>query len=358
MLKNKVSLIGALLLGGLSVNIAIPAFSANQVSQKGALKSNETLLAQAQKPITITLVSYAVTKAAYDKLIPKFVAQWKKQTGQDLTIKTSYGGSGSQTRAVIDGLEADVVQLALVQDIDKIQKAGLINPGWQLKEPYGAIVTHSLVAIATRPGNPKHIKGWKDLTNSNIKVITANPKISGGAKWNFLGLWTSVSKTGGNEAQAINYVTKVYADVPVLPKDSRESSDFFYKKGQGDVLLNYENEFILAKQKGETSEGYILPSPNISIDAPVAVVDKVVNKHGTKAVSEAFVKYLFSSEAQRIFAETGFRPVAPSVVKEYINKFPKVSNVYTVDSLGGWEAVQKKFFAEGAIFDQVLNKSR
>jgi len=308
--------------------------------------------ASQQKDAQITLVSFAVTKSAYDRIIPKFVAKWKKENNQNVTFTQSYGGSGSQTRAVVDGLAADVVHLALALDTNRIQQAGLIQPGWEGKLPNNAIVSKSVVALVTKQGNPKGIKGWQDLAKNGVSVITANPKTSGVARWNFLALWGSVTQTGGNEQAAQKFVTDVYRNVPVLPKDAREASDVFYKQGQGDVLLNYENEILLAKQQGET-EPYIIPQVNISIDNPVAVVDKNVDKHGNRKVAEAFVKYLFTPEAQREFAQVGFRAVNTNVAAEFSSKFPKISNLFTVSQLGGWNGTQTKFFADGALFDKI-----
>ncbi len=308
---------------------------------------------QKGKDVQITLVSYAVTRSAYEKIIPKFVAKWQKEKGQKVTFKQSYGGSGSQTRAVIDGLDADVVQLALASDVDKIQKAGLINAGWQNEVPNNGIVTKSVIALVTRAGNPKKVKDWRDLGRPEVKTVTANPKTSGVARWNFLGLWGSVTQTGGSEAKAREFTTKVYNNVPVLPKDAREATDVFYKQGQGDVLLNYENEILLAKSKGE-NEPFIIPPVNISIDAPVAVVDKNTAKKGTTEVATAFAKFLFTPEAQEEFAKTGFRPVNSAVASKYASKFPKVPKLYTVSAFGGWGQVQDKFFKDGGIFDQVF----
>ncbi|HYW22141.1 MAG TPA: sulfate ABC transporter substrate-binding protein [Nodularia sp. (in: cyanobacteria)] len=338
------------LAAGLSLSTMLPVFA-------GTAQKTQ-LISQGGKKVEITLVSYAVTKAAYEKIIPKFVAKWKKEKGQEVSIKQSYGGSGSQTRAVIDGLPADVVALALALDTKKIQQAGLINPGWEKDAPNGSIVTRSVVALETRAGNPKKIKTWNDLVKPGVKIVTANPKTSGGARWNFLALWGAVTKNGGNESQALNFVTQAFKNVVVLPKDARESSDAFYKKGQGDVLLNYENEVILAAQQGKTDISYVVPSTNISIDAPIAVVDKNVDKHGTREVSEAFVKFLFTPEAQREFTKVGFRSVNATVAKEVQNKFPKITQLYTVQNLGGWDAVQKKFFDDGAIFDKIQGGRR
>lgn len=309
--------------------------------------------AQKKKPIEITLVSYAVTQGAYSKIIPQFTADWKKKTGQDVIIKQSYGGSGSQTRAVIDGLEADVVALALAGDTKKIEQAGLIKPGWEKEAPNNAIVTKSVVAFVTRAGKPQ-IKSWSALANPNIKVITANPKTSGGAKWNFLALWGSVAFKGGTEAQAKTFVDKVYNSVPVLPKDARESTDVFLKQGQGDVLLNYENEAILARQKGSKDPFFIPTDVNISIDNPIAVVDKTVDKRGTRAVAEAFVKYTFTPQAQREYAKVGFRPVDAKVAQEFSKQYPKINKLVTVNDFGGWSQIDAKFFKDGAIFDQII----
>jgi sulfate/thiosulfate transport system substrate-binding protein len=327
----------------------------NGGSQNTASNSAGSSEAASKQPVKLTLVSYAVTKKAYEQIIPKFVANWKAKTGQDVTFEQSYGGSGSQTRAVIDGLEADVVQLALAGDIKKIEKAGLIQSGWEKESPNDAIVTHSVAALVTRPGKPK-VEKWSSLGDGTLKVITANPKTSGGAKWNFLALWGSVTQTGGTEAQALTFTENVLKKVPVLPKDSRESSDVFYKQGQGDVLINYENEVLLAKQQGDTQPFTVPTDANISIDAPVAVVDTNVDKHGTRKVAEAFTQYLFTSEAQREYAKVGFRPVEATVLKEFNTQFPKVKRLFTVKDFGGWSSIDTQFFKDGAVFDQLQAK--
>ncbi|MBD2553778.1 sulfate ABC transporter substrate-binding protein [Limnothrix sp. FACHB-708] len=339
---------------GLSV-LALSPTSTNAASARLGNPSpqNQPLQISQNKPVEITLVTYAVTRAAYDKIIPLFVEKWKREQGQDVVVNASYGGSGSQTRAVLDGLEADVVALALAADTKRLEKGGLINPGWESEAPNNAIVTRSVIAFVTRQGNPKAVRNWPDLLKPEVSIITANPKTSGVARWNFLGLWGSVTHTGGSEEQALDYVRQVYRKVPVLPKDARESSDVFFRANQGDVLLNYENEVILAGLQGQQSLFYVVPQTNISIEGPVAVVDKIVDRRGTRAVSEAFVKFLFTPEAQREFAKFGFRPVEPSVVREFENKFPKVNKLYTVNDFGGWDAVNKKFFDEGAVFDQI-----
>ncbi|OUL30923.1 sulfate ABC transporter substrate-binding protein [Nostoc sp. 106C] len=303
--------------------------------------------------IKLRLVSFSVTKAAHDQIIPKFVQKWKQEHNQNVTFEQSYGGSGAQANAVIAGSqEADIVHLALPLDVNKIQQAGLIKSGWEIKSPRSGIVSRSVAAIVTREGNPKKINNWQDLANDGVKLIAANPKTSGIAIWEFLAFWGSVTLTGGDDSTALNYLTKVYQNVPVLTKDAREASDLFFQKNQGDVLINYENEIILAEKNGSKLP-YIVPQVNISIDNPVAVVDKNVDKHGTREVAEAFVDFLYSTEAQREFAKLGYRPVNPTVTQEVASQYPPVQTLFTSQDLGGWDNIQKKFFGNGAIFDKV-----
>ena len=303
-------------------------------------------------------MSYAVTKSAYDRILPLFEADWKAKTGQQVKVKASYGGSGSQTRAVIDGLEADLVGLALGGDVLKIEKAGLIEPGWEKELPHNSNITHSVVALLTRAGNPKGVNDWKDLNKPGITVVTANPKTSGGARWNFLGLWGSVTQTGGTDAQARDYVSRVYGNVESLPKDAREASDVFLKRGQGDVLLNYENEAILARKSGELKQPFIVPSVNILIEGPIAVVDKNVDKRGTRKVAEALAAYLQSDKAQQIFAEEGFRPVSPGIWTRFQSKFAPVTKLFTISDFGGWKKVNKDFFGDDGVWDQLFRQRR
>jgi len=306
----------------------------------------------ADNSVKLTLVSYAVTQSAYEKIIPKFAEEWENKTGQKVIIEQSYGGSGSQTRAVIDGLEADVVALALALDTKKIEKAGLIQPGWEQELPNESIVHKSVAALVMRD-NTK-VTTWSDLARPDIQVITANPKTSGGARWNFLALWGAVTQAGGSEPEAQNFVKSVFTNAPVLPKDAREASDAFYHQGQGNVLINYENEVILAQQKGETTPYFVPTDYNISIDNPVAVVDANVDKHGTREVAEAFVTFLFTPEAQREFAQVGFRPVDATVAQEFAAQYPEIKNLFTVKDLGGWDKIQTQFFEDGAVFDTIL----
>ncbi|MFB2895882.1 sulfate ABC transporter substrate-binding protein [Aerosakkonemataceae cyanobacterium BLCC-F50] len=343
----------SLFLVGISLSVAIASCGGGSNAPSGSTPGANS---GTQGDVKVTLVSYAVTRAAYEKIIPQFTAKWKQEHNQNVTFTQSYGGSGSQSRAVIDGLEADIVALALELDIQKIEQAGLIQPGWQSEAPNNSIVTRSVAALVTREGNPQGIKGWEELAKPGVQVITANPKTSGGARWNFLGLWGSVTQTGGDQAKALDYTTKVFKNVPVLPRDAREASDVFFKQGQGNVLINYENEVILAALNGQKLP-YVIPQVNISIDAPVTVVDKNVDKHGTREVSEAFVKFLFTPEAQREFAKVGFRSVDPTVEKEFAKEYVPIKKLFTAKDFGGWSDIQKNFFADGAIFDQILAKS-
>lgn len=309
--------------------------------------------------VTLTVVSFAVTKVAHEEIIPKFVEKWKKERNQTVIFNQSYGGSGSQTRAVIDGLEADVVHLALGSDVQKIEKAGLIQPGWEQEFPNDSIVSKSVAALVTREGNPLGIKTWSDLTKPGVQLITADPKTSGVARWNFLALWGSVTQTGGTEDQAKEFVTNVYKNVPILAKDAREATDVFYKQGQGNVLINYENEIVLAGDKGQKLP-YTIPDVNVSIDNAIAIVDKNVDKHGTREVAQAFVEYLFTPEAQEAFAKVGFRPVNSTVAQnqQLVAKYPPIKTLFTVKDLGGWPEIQGKFFADGTFFDQMQSSLR
>jgi sulfate/thiosulfate transport system substrate-binding protein len=250
---------------------------------------------------------------------------------------------------VIDGLPADVVHLALGNDVDKLVQAALVPPDWEQKLPNQGIVAQSVVAIVTRTGNPKQIKSFAD-----VKWVTANPKTSGGARWNFLALWNQGMKTGKSEAKAIEFTTAAARNITAQPKDAREAMDAFIKQGQGDALLNYENEIIFANQKGQSLE-YVVPDVNVSIDTPVAIVDKNVNKHGNREVVEAFVKYLFEPEAQAEFVKVGYRPIDKAIPD---SRFSPLKALGTVTEYGGWKSFQPKFFGDGAIYDRIQAETK
>ncbi len=332
------SLIGLFIAAGLSLSLV------------GCGDSGESQAGAAQKKnVEITLVGYAVPKAAHNRIIKKFAAKWQQEHNQKVFFKQTYGGSGSQTRAVIDGLPADVVHLALGNDINKLVKASLVSPEWDKKLPNQGIVAQSVVAVVIRKGNPKKIKSLADLTRADVKWVTANPKTSGGARWNFLALWNQGMNANKNEAKAIEFTTAAARNIAAQPKDAREAMDAFIKQGQGDALLNYENEIIFANQRGQSLE-YVVPEVNISIDTPVAIVDRNVDRHGNREVVEAFVKYLFEPEAQAEFARVGYRSIDKSTTGP---RFPNVKKLVKVSEYGGWNSFQKKFFADGTIYDQI-----
>ncbi len=306
-----------------------------------------------QNSVEVTLVSYTVTKAAYQQITDNFAEEWQKSHQQQVVFNQSYGASGSQSRAVADGLEADVVALSLQPDIDKIRKAGLIDKGWEDELPNQSIVSQSVVALISQPGNPRQIKTWSDLAQPGLKIITANPKSSGVAKWNFLAIWGALAKElPGQETQVFEQVQKIYQNAIVLAKDAREASDTFFKQGQGDVLITYENEAILIGQKGEKLD-FVSPPVNISIDNPVAIVDQNVRKHQNQVVVAAFVKYLFTPAAQREFAKVGFRPILPAVYQEFKQQYQKVDKPFKAKEIGSWSDIQAKFFTEGGLFDRI-----
>jgi sulfate/thiosulfate transport system substrate-binding protein len=302
--------------------------------------------------IELILVGYAVPKIAHNAIIPKFVEQWQRDhNGQKVIFKKSYGGSGSQTRAVVDGLDADVVHLAIGADLDKLVKEGLVKADWAKRVPNHGIVSQTVAAIVTRKGNPKQINTFADLTRPDVKWVTANPKTSGGARWNYYAIWNYAAKTTDRDAaKSQEMVTKAFHNVAVLTKDAREAVDAFAHQGQGDALLNYENEIILANQKGANLD-FVVPAINLSIDTPIAVVDQNVDKHGNRAAAEAFVKFLFTADAQAEFAKVGFRPLTAASPTD-LPKFVPIEQLGTIADYGGWKVAQKAF-EEGGTFDQI-----
>jgi sulfate transport system substrate-binding protein len=310
------------------------------------------------KSIELLNVSYDPTRELYAALNPKFAAKWKAETGQELTINMSHGGSGKQARAVIDGLDADVVTLALAYDIDEIAaKAGDKLPkNWQARLPDNSAPYASTIVFLVRKGNPKGIKDWGDLVKPGVAVITPNPKTSGGARWNFLAAWAYArAANGGSDAAAQDFVKKLYANVPVLDSGARGSTTTFVERGIGDVLLAWENEAFLAqKELGEGKFDIVAPSISILAEPPVAVLDGNATRHKTQKVAEAYLKYLYTPEAQEIIAQNYYRPIDKGVAAKYASVFPKL-NLVTIDGeFGGWQAAQKKFFNDGGVFDQIF----
>ena len=314
-----------------------------------------SLVGTAAAEATLLNVSYDPTRELYKDINQGFAAQWQKKTGEALTIKQSHGGSGKQSRSVIDGLEADVVTLALASDIDAIAThAKLLPANWQKRLPQNSTPFTSTIVFLVRKDNPKQIKNWSDLVKPGVQVVTPNPKTSGGARWNYLAAYAwALKQPGATEASAQAYLKKLYANVPVLDTGARGSTMTFVQRGIGDVLLAWENEALLAKQElGPDKVDIVVPPLSIKAEPPVAVVDKVVDKRGTRKQAEAYLKYLYTPDAQRAAARHYYRPTDPAVTRETAAAFPKVKLV-SVDQLGGWTALQARHFDDGGVFDRI-----
>jgi sulfate/thiosulfate transport system substrate-binding protein len=304
--------------------------------------------------VTLLNVSYDPTRELYKVYNEAFAKYWQAKTGDTVTIKQSHGGSGKQARSVIDGLEADVVTLALAYDIDEIAKSGLIAPDWQTKFADRASPYTSTIVFLVRKGNPKGIKDWGDLVKPGIQVITPNPKTSGGARWNYLAAWGyALHQPGGNEETAKKFVADLFHNVPVLDTGARGSTTTFVERGIGDVLLAWENEAFLAiKELGPDKVDIVVPSESILAEPPIAIVDKNVDKHGTRAVAEAYLQFLYTPEGQEIAAQNYYLPQLAEVAARYADKFPKVK-LLNIDDFGGWQKAQTEHFADGGVFDQI-----
>ena len=303
---------------------------------------------------TLLNVSYDPTRELYQDFNAAFVKYWKAKTGQTVAIKQSHGGSGGQARGVIDGLDADVVTLALAYDIDAIAQSGLIAADWQKRLPQNSAPYTSTIVFLVRKGNPKGIKDWGDLLKPGIQVITANPKTSGGARWNYLAAWGyALRQPGGTDAKARQFVTDVYKKVPVLDSGARGSTITFVQRKIGDVLLAWENEAHLALDESPGQVEIVVPSISILAEPPVAVVDKVVDRKKTRAIADAYLQYLYSPEGQEIAARRHYRPRDTTVAARFANSFAKVK-LFTIDEVfGGWQKAQKAHFADGGVFDQI-----
>ncbi|HKT84892.1 MAG TPA: sulfate ABC transporter substrate-binding protein [Novosphingobium sp.] len=313
----------------------------------------------AAQALELLNVSYDPTRELYKDVNAAFAKQWKAQHGQDLTISMSHGGSGKQSRAVIDGLQADVVTLALAYDIDAIaQKGKLLDSKWQSRLPDSSAPYTSTIVFLVRKGNPKQIKDWGDLIKPGVEVITPNPKTSGGARWNFLAAWAYGRKAGGSDAAAQKYVTELFGHVPVLDSGARGATTTFSERGIGDVLLAWENEAFLAqKELGAGKFDIVVPSISILAEPPVAVVDENARKHGTTDVANAYLKFLYTPQAQELIARHYYRPRDPKVAAKYAGTFPKLDLV-SIRDFGGWQAAQPRFFADDALFDKIFAEAR
>ena len=327
------------------------AFAAGSLLVLGHLSLAGNIYAQR----TLLNVSYDPTRELYQAFNAAFARYWKAKTGESVSIKQSHGGSGSQARAVIDGLEADVVTLALAPDIDAIAAKGLIHADWQKRLPENSSPYTSTIVFLVRKGNSKGICNWDDLVKPGISVITPNPKTSGGARWNYLGAWGyALSKTSKNESKAKDFVTALYKNVPVLDSGARGSTTTFVERGIGDVLISWENEaFLAVNELGKDKFEIVVPSMSILAEPPVTIVDKVVDKRGTRAVAQAYLEYLYTTEGQEIAAKNSYRPRSVAIAKKYGKNFAQVK-LFTIDEVfGGWGKIQKAHFDDGGVFDQI-----
>ena len=329
---------------GLKRTLALAALAAGLMTATG-VRAETTLLN----------VSYDPTRELYVAINKAFGAKWQAEAGDTVRINQSHGGSGKQARAVIDGLEADVVTLALACDIDAIADSGQTAANWQQRLPQNSTPFTSTIVFLVRKGNPKQIQDWDDLIKDGVQVITPNPKTSGGARWNYLAAWGfALAKNGGNEAAAKEFVGKLYAHVPVLDSGARGSTITFTQRGMGDVLLAWENEAYLAQHELGDSLEVVVPSTSILAEPPVAVVDKVVDRHGSRKAAEAYLNFLYTPEAQAIAAENYHRPRLAEVAAKFKDRFPEIK-LFTIDTVfGGWRAAQAKHFADAGVFDQIF----
>jgi sulfate/thiosulfate transport system substrate-binding protein len=313
-------------------------------------------VAFAQQRVTLMNVSYDPTREFYQDYNAAFARYWKAKTGQEVTVNQSHGGSGKQARAVIDGLPADVVTLALAYDIDAISaNGGLIASNWQSRLPNNSTPYTSTIVFLVRKGNPKHIQDWNDLVRPGVSVITPNPKTSGGARWNYLAAWGyALHQNKNDQAKARQFVAQLYKNVPVLDSGARGATTTFVQRGMGDVLVAWENEaFLAVNELGKDKLEIVIPSYSIVAEPPVSVVDKVVNKRGTATVAKAYLEYLYSDEAQEIAARHYYRPRAKAIAAKYASQFPKLTLFTVSDVFGGWQNAQKTHFSDGGIFDQI-----
>jgi len=313
------------------------------------------------KEITLLNVSYDPTRELYLEFNRAFARHWQEQTGEGVVIRQSHGGSGKQARAVIDGLAADVVTLALAYDVDALcEKAALLPQDWQKRLPHNSAPYTSTIVFTVRKGNPKQIRDWDDLARSGVSVIMPNPKTSGGARWNYLAAWGyALKKWGGDEAKAREFVARIFKNVPILETGARGAMTAFAQRNLGDVLVAWENEaLLLLKEPSPGGAELVIPSLSILAEPPVAWVDRVVNRRGTRVVAQAYLEYLYSPEGQEIVAKHGYRPRLESVARKHAGTFPKV-NLFTIDEVfGGWQKAQKTHFGAGGVFEQIQQAIR
>lgn len=312
--------------------------------------------ARAADALTLLNVSYDPTRELYERINVAFAEQWRAEHGQAVTIRQSHGGSGKQARAVIDGLKADVVTLALAYDIDEIAaRAGGIDRDWQARLPERSTPYYSTIVFLVREGNPKGIRDWRDLARDGVAVITPNPKTSGGARWNHLAAWGWALREYGSETKALDYLTRVYRNVPVLDSGARGATTTFASRGLGDVLLAWENEaFLAVEELGKDQFEIVVPSLSIRAEPPVAVVDKVVDKRGTREVAEAYLRFLYTESAQELIARAYYRPRATTVLARHADRFARIELLDIARDFGGWSRAHTAHFASGGLFDRIM----
>lgn len=322
-----------------------------------AILSVSPLVAALAQPTEILNVSYDPTRELYTEFNAAFAKHWKEKTGKDVTIAQSHGGSGKQARSIIDGLEADVATLALAYDIDELAAKGLLAADWQKRLPHNSSPYTSTIVFLVRKGNPKQIKDWSDLAKDGVEVITPNPKTSGGARWNFLAAWAwALKQNSGDEGKAREFVTRLFKNVPILDSGARGSTITFSERGLGDVLISWENEAYLVQKEKTGDFEIVTPSLSILAEPPVAVVDKNVDRRGTRDVATAYLEYLYTEASQELVGKHFYRPISAAAREKY--PFPQLELVTIDSAFGGWSRAQKTFFTDGAIFDQIYQPTK
>ena len=350
--KITVFLLAASLLAACGGPAAAPSGQETEVPSSGEAPAQG-------EPVKLILGAYTTPREAYQELIPIFQKQWKEKTGQDVVFEESYLGSGAQSRAIVEGFEADIAALSLEADIDRIEKAGLITHDWK-SGPTKGMVSDSIVSFAVRPGNPKNIQDWADLAQPGLEILTPNPKTSGGAMWNILSLYGAAKRgfvdgvPNDDDAAAQEFLLKVLNNVTVMDKAARESITNF-EKGVGDVAITYENEVLVGQKSGQDYQ-LVIPRSSILIENPVAVIDAYVDKHGTREAAEAFVAFLFTREAQEVVAKYGLRSVDPEVLKSTTSQYPDLEDIFTIEYFGGWDKATPDFFGDEGIYAKTVTQ--
>ena len=336
----------------------IQALAATALTATALTASAFSAIAQ-PAPVTLLNVSYDPTRELYVEVNAAFIKHWKARTGQDVTIKQSHGGSGKQARSIIDGLDADVATLALAGDTDALHSnGGWIPKDWQKRLPLNSSPYTSTIVLVTRAGNPKNIKDWDDLIRPDVKVITPNPKTSGGARWNYLAAWEFARRKYGSDDRAQEFVGKLYANVPVLDSGARGSSITFAQRNQGDVFISWENEAYLLEKEFGNKVDFVYPSLSILAEPAVTVVDRNVDKKGTRAVAQAYLEYLYTEEAQDIIGKNFYRPTSAKAQAKYAKQLPRLNLFKIEEAFGGWEQAARVHFVDGGSFDQIYTRKQ